>query len=138
MRDKYKAGLELYRRSLQNLPCDTVRSIVAIMLGSGFVISKKSRITGMTRFYHRRDQTIIASFDPRGGKANTGCGLPCIRIYRQMRKDGVFIDGAKAQDVLSFLLIDTINLVYSSAESLENIIYDAKAFFADFNNKIRG
>jgi hypothetical protein len=138
MRDKCKAGVALYRKSLNDLPSEAVGAVMTILMKFGFALSKKCRDTGVTRYYHRKAPEIIACFDPRGGTKNLGCGMPCIRIYRKMRPNAVFDETRRVQELSSFINIETINLLYIDDNSIKNIIADAREFFIDFNHRIIG
>lgn len=137
MRDKYKAGVNLYRKSLSDLPSAAVAAINAILLKYGFSLFKKSRATGVSQYFHRQ-QNVVACFDPRGGPRNLGCGMPCIRIFKRLRADAEFDESRKQQEMGAFLLMDNIHLLYVNEDSIANIAEDARAFFAEFNKRIVG
>ena len=138
MRDKYREAIMMYRKTLHDLPYDAINAIIKVLFKFGFVLSRKDRITNVTRYYHKKRREIIACFDPRGGTRNSGCGMPCIRIYRQLRRNAQFRDDLKVQDLADFLLIDNIHLLYLDENSIPNIIADAKEFMTLFNKRIRG
>jgi len=136
MRDKYKAAIAMYRKTLRDLPCEAIGAIMKVLLNSGFVLSRKDRATNVTRYYHKKRRELVACFDPRGGPKNIGCGMPCICIFRRLRPNAKFQDNSKTQDLMDFALIDNIHLLYIDESSLQNIVSDAKEFMISFNERI--
>lgn len=135
MPDKFKVAMTMYRKSLRDLSCNAIEAIIGVLLMFDFILFHKDKGTNVTRYYHQKQRDFVALFDPRGGEKNSGCGMPCIRIYKRLQPDALFLNNFTPSE---FSLIDTLNLIYFDGSNISVIVEDVKDFLRTFNKRIRG